>query len=147
MVSAWQSQPHVCDDEAESPLIHLQRSAVIRTDDTITGFLGSPRLHAELHTDSWTVSGSEGFRRFFIRSPWIKPKSTTGSPLPTSGLGGEAGAFSCANDGSDQHKVQCYRRLVFVVVTVITESIDSISKEPWFVPFLPSHWLCDAKLS
>ena len=65
MNPAWQSQPHVCDDGAGSSLIYLQRSPVIRTDDTITGFLGYPGLHAELHTDSWTVSGSEGFRRFF----------------------------------------------------------------------------------
>ena len=49
--------------------IYLQRSPVIRTDNTITGFLGFPGLHAELHTDSWTVSGSEGFRRFFYLPP------------------------------------------------------------------------------
>ena len=62
---AWQAQPQVCDHGAGSSRIYLQRSPVIRTDDTITGFLGSKCLHAELHTDSWTVSGSEGFRRFF----------------------------------------------------------------------------------
>ena len=35
-------------------------------DGTIAGFLRSSGLNAELHTDSWTVSGSEGFRRFLF---------------------------------------------------------------------------------
>ena len=42
---------------------------VIRTDGTIAGFLGSSGLNAELQPDSWTVSGSEGFQRFYYLLP------------------------------------------------------------------------------
>ena len=44
-------QPQIRDDEEGSSLIHLQWSPLIRTDDTIAGFLGSSGLNAELHTD------------------------------------------------------------------------------------------------
>ena len=65
MEVAWQVQSQVCDAKAGISLIYVQWSPVIRTSDTISGFLGSVGLNAELHPDSWTVSGSEGFRRFF----------------------------------------------------------------------------------
>ena len=63
------SQGSGLHDEAGKSLFQCHWLSVIRTDKAITGFLGSPGLHAELHADSLTVSGSEGFRRFFYLLP------------------------------------------------------------------------------
>ena len=45
-----------------------QRSSV--PPPTALDFLGSTRLNAELQPDRWTISGSEGFRRFLFASLW-----------------------------------------------------------------------------
>ena len=44
-------------------------TTVIRTSVVCSRFLGSVGLNAELQPDRWTISGSEGFRRFFICFP------------------------------------------------------------------------------
>ena len=59
-----------------------ETTTVIRTSVVCTRFLGSTRLNAELQPDRWTISGSEGFRRFFFASLWIKLRSTTGNRSP-----------------------------------------------------------------
>ena len=46
-----------------------ETTTVIRTSFVCSQFLGSARLSAELQPDRWTISGSEGFRRFFIYFP------------------------------------------------------------------------------
>ena len=45
-----------------------ETTTVIRTSVVCSRFLGSARLNAELQPDRWTISGSEGFRRFFFAS-------------------------------------------------------------------------------
>ena len=79
---AWQAQPQVCDDGAGSSLIDLQRSPVIRTDDTIAGFLRFAGLSASCAQTVGRSPVLRGSGGFFSCSPWIKPKSTTGSPSP-----------------------------------------------------------------
>ena len=59
-----------------------ETTTVIRTSVVGSRFLGSGRLNAELQPDRWTISGSEGFRRFFFASLWIKLRSTTGNRSP-----------------------------------------------------------------
>ena len=59
-----------------------ETTTVIRTSVVGSRFLGSARLNAELQPDRWTISGSEGFRRFFFASLWIKLRSTTGNRSP-----------------------------------------------------------------
>ena len=46
-----------------------ETTTVIRTSVVCSRFLGSTRLNAELQPDLWTISGSEGFQRFFICFP------------------------------------------------------------------------------
>jgi len=46
-----------------------ETTTVIRTSVVCSRFIGSAYLNAELHPDRWTISGSEGFRRFFICFP------------------------------------------------------------------------------
>ena len=46
-----------------------ETTTVIRTSVVCSRFLGSTRLNAELQPDRWTISGSEGFRGFFICFP------------------------------------------------------------------------------
>ena len=46
-----------------------ETTTVIRNSVVCSRFLGSARLDAELQPDRWTISGSEGFRRFFICFP------------------------------------------------------------------------------
>ena len=46
-----------------------ETTTVIRTSVVCSRFLGSARLNAELQPDRWTISGSEGFRRFFYLLP------------------------------------------------------------------------------
>ena len=59
-----------------------ETKTVIRTSVVCSRFLVSARLNAELQPDRWTISGSEGFRRFLFTSPWIKLRSTTGNRSP-----------------------------------------------------------------
>ena len=54
----------------------LERNGRVSRDDNghpylhhLLSILGSLRLSAELQPDRWTISGSEGFRRFFICFP------------------------------------------------------------------------------
>ena len=82
MGPAWQAQPQVCDDGAGSSLIDLQRSPVIRTDDTIAGFLRFAGLSASCAQTVGRSPVLRGSGGFFSCSPWIKPKSTTGKPSP-----------------------------------------------------------------
>ena len=44
-------------------------TTVIRTNVVCSRFLAYGSLSAELRPDRWTISGSEGFRRFFICFP------------------------------------------------------------------------------
>ena len=44
-------------------------ATVIRTNIACSRFLGFECLKTELQPDRWTISGSEGFRRFFIYFP------------------------------------------------------------------------------
>ena len=46
-----------------------ETTTVIRTSVVCFRFLSSVRLKAELQPDRYTISGSEGFRRFFICFP------------------------------------------------------------------------------
>ena len=46
-----------------------ETTTVIRTSVVCSRFLGSESLNAKLQPDRWTISGSEGFRRFFICFP------------------------------------------------------------------------------
>ena len=46
-----------------------ETTTVIRTSVVCSRFLGSARLNAELQPDRWIISGSEGFRKFFIYFP------------------------------------------------------------------------------
>ena len=46
-----------------------ETTTVIRTSVVCSRFLASACLYAELQPDRWTISGSEGFRRFFICFP------------------------------------------------------------------------------